>query len=49
VAGTAKNVTGKLEECVGRLAGDVKAQVEGKIDQAVGTAQDLYGQARVRV
>jgi uncharacterized protein YjbJ (UPF0337 family) len=49
VAGTATNVTGKLEECVGRLAGDVKAQVEGKIDQAVGTAQDLYGQARVRV
>jgi uncharacterized protein YjbJ (UPF0337 family) len=46
VAGTAKNLTGKVEEGVGRVAGDVKTEVQGKVDQALGATQDLYGQAR---
>ena len=46
IEGTAKNMGGKLEEGFGRATGDVKSQVEGKVKQAVGTAQELYGQAR---
>jgi uncharacterized protein YjbJ (UPF0337 family) len=44
--GTAKNLGGKVEEGFGRVTGDVKSQVEGTVKQAVGVAQDLYGQAR---
>jgi uncharacterized protein YjbJ (UPF0337 family) len=44
--GTVKNMGGKLEEGFGRATGDVKTQVEGTMKQAVGAAQDLYGQAR---
>ena len=44
--GTAKNVTGKVEEGVGRATGDVKTQLQGKARQMQGDAQDLYGQAR---
>jgi uncharacterized protein YjbJ (UPF0337 family) len=39
-------MSGKLEEGFGRATGDVKSQVEGTVKQAVGAAQDLYGQAR---
>ena len=46
IEGTAKNMGGKLEEGFGRATGDVKSQVEGTVKQAVGAAQDLYGQAR---
>ena len=42
--GTARNVGGKVEESVGRATGDVKTQIQGKLDQAAGAAQDLYGQ-----
>jgi uncharacterized protein YjbJ (UPF0337 family) len=44
--GVARNMSGKLEEGFGRATGDVKSQVEGTVKQAVGAAQDLYGQAR---
>jgi uncharacterized protein YjbJ (UPF0337 family) len=44
IAGTARNIGGKVEEGVGRAARDIKEQVQGKLDQAAGTAQDLYGQ-----
>jgi uncharacterized protein YjbJ (UPF0337 family) len=46
VAGTARNVGGKVEEGYGRVTGDTKAQTEGLVNQAAGTAQNLYGQAR---
>jgi uncharacterized protein YjbJ (UPF0337 family) len=45
VEGTARNVGGKLEESVGRVTGDARTRAEGLANQAVGTAQDLYGQA----
>jgi uncharacterized protein YjbJ (UPF0337 family) len=45
-AGTAKNLAGKVEEGFGRVAGDAKSELEGKMKQAAGTAQDLYDQAR---
>jgi len=45
ISGTARNLGGKAEEGFGRVTGDAKTQLQGKLDQAVGTAQDLYGQA----
>jgi uncharacterized protein YjbJ (UPF0337 family) len=44
LSGAARNVGGKIEEGAGRLAGDAKTQIRGKLDQVSGTAQDLYGQ-----
>jgi uncharacterized protein YjbJ (UPF0337 family) len=44
ISGTARNVGGKIEEGVGRLTGDARRQIQGKLDQAAGAAQDLYGQ-----
>ena len=44
VTGTDKNVGGKVEEGFGRATGDAKTQAEGALNQAAGTAQDLYGQ-----
>jgi uncharacterized protein YjbJ (UPF0337 family) len=45
IAGTARDFGGKVEEGVGRVTGDAKTKAKGIADQAVGTAQDLYGQA----
>ena len=44
ISGTARNVGGKIEEGVGRLTGDARTQIQGKLDQAAGAAQELYGQ-----
>ena len=46
IAGTARNMGGKVEEGFGRVTGDTKNQAEGIANQAAGAAQDLYGQAR---
>ena len=43
--GTARHVGGKVQEGVGRITGDARTRAEGLANQAVGTAQDLYGQA----
>ena len=40
--GTARNLGGKVQEGVGRAA--FKTTTEGLVNQAAGTAQDLYGQ-----
>jgi uncharacterized protein YjbJ (UPF0337 family) len=45
VEGTARNVGGKIQEGVGRFTGNTRTQAEGLVNQAAGTAQDLYGQA----
>ena len=42
--GTARNLGGKIQEDVGRATGDAKTKAEGLMNQAAGTAQDLYGQ-----
>jgi uncharacterized protein YjbJ (UPF0337 family) len=46
VTGAARNAGGRVEEGFGRVAGDTKSQVQGVIDQAQGTAENLYGQAK---
>jgi len=46
IEGAARNAGGKVEEGFGRVTGDLKSQVEGKMQQAAGAAQDLYDQAR---
>jgi uncharacterized protein YjbJ (UPF0337 family) len=45
ISGTTRNIGGKIEEGAGALVGDARTQLQGKLDQASGTAQDLYGQA----
>jgi uncharacterized protein YjbJ (UPF0337 family) len=45
VEGTARKVSGKVQEGVGRVTGDAQTHAEGLANQAAGTAQDLYGQA----
>jgi uncharacterized protein YjbJ (UPF0337 family) len=44
MGGTAKNMEGKAQEGVGRASGDTT--IQGKVKQAVGSAQDMYGQAK---
>jgi uncharacterized protein YjbJ (UPF0337 family) len=46
IAGTAKNFGGQVQEGFGRATGDLGHEVKGKMRQAEGTAQDLYGQAK---
>jgi uncharacterized protein YjbJ (UPF0337 family) len=46
IAGTARNMGGKVQEGFGRVTGDAKSQADGLINQAAGAAQDFYGQAK---
>ena len=46
IAGSAKDFAGKVEATVGDIAGDAKTQAAGRIREATGTAQNLYGQAK---
>jgi uncharacterized protein YjbJ (UPF0337 family) len=46
VAGAARNLGGKVQEGAGHLAGDAKTELEGMLNQAAGSTQALYGQAR---
>jgi uncharacterized protein YjbJ (UPF0337 family) len=46
VAGTVKNLGGKVEEDLGRATGNNGVKAEGLMNQVAGVTQDLYGQAR---
>ncbi len=46
ISGTARNFGGKVQEGVGKLASDGETEIRGKLNQAIGSAQDLYGQAK---
>jgi uncharacterized protein YjbJ (UPF0337 family) len=46
IAGTARNIGGKVQEGVGRLTGDPEIRAEGIANQISGSAQDLYGQVQ---
>jgi uncharacterized protein YjbJ (UPF0337 family) len=41
--GSAKNITGKLKEGVGKLTGDSKTEAEGKTEQVEGKVQNTIG------
>jgi uncharacterized protein YjbJ (UPF0337 family) len=46
MAGSAKNVTGKIEAAVGDVAGDQKTEAAGRARETAGTVQNFYGQAK---
>jgi uncharacterized protein YjbJ (UPF0337 family) len=46
IAGTAKNLGGKVQETYGSATGDFGQEAKGKLRQVEGAAQDLYGQAK---
>jgi uncharacterized protein YjbJ (UPF0337 family) len=43
IEGAADQIEGKVQNGFGRLTGDTRAQVEGKLKQAKGQALDAYG------
>lgn len=46
IAGTAKDIAGKVEGGIGDLAGDKETQASGRVREASGVVQNLYGQAK---
>jgi uncharacterized protein YjbJ (UPF0337 family) len=46
VTGTAKDLGGKVEEGLGKVAGNAQTQLKGQAKQVAGAAEDLYGQAK---
>jgi uncharacterized protein YjbJ (UPF0337 family) len=46
IAGTARNMGGKVQEGLGRVTGDAETEAKGIGNQISGAAQNLYGQAR---
>jgi uncharacterized protein YjbJ (UPF0337 family) len=46
VAGSAKDLAGKVEGAVGDVTGDAKTQAAGRAREAAGTAQNVYGQVK---
>jgi len=45
MAGTVRNIGGKVQEGVGKLTGSTKTEARGVMEQAAGTVQNAYGQA----
>jgi uncharacterized protein YjbJ (UPF0337 family) len=46
VEGAARDFGGRVQAGVGRVTGDRETEADGKLNQALGTAQNLYGQAK---
>lgn len=46
IEGTARDVTGRVQEGFGKLTGDEQHQAEGLAKQVAGRAQDVYGEAK---
>ena len=46
IKGTAKETFGKAEASVGDAVGDHSTEATGRVRQAAGAAQDIYGQAK---
>jgi uncharacterized protein YjbJ (UPF0337 family) len=43
IAGSAKEISGRLKQGLGKLVGDAKLQADGKADQLAGKAQNAVG------
>jgi len=46
IAGAAKDAAGKVEGAFGEVTGDAETKASGRIREATGTVQNLYGQAK---
>ena len=46
IEGAAKQGLGRVQDAVGGLTGGDKTQLKGKINEAAGTVQNAYGQAK---
>jgi uncharacterized protein YjbJ (UPF0337 family) len=46
IAGSARDVAGKVEAAVGDMAGNAQTQAAGRAREAAGSVQNLYGQAK---
>ena len=46
IVGTARDFAGRVEGAVGDVAGDAKTQAAGRIREAAGSTQHLFGQAK---
>jgi uncharacterized protein YjbJ (UPF0337 family) len=46
IAGSAKDLAGKVEGAAGDIAGDAQTKNTGRAREATGTVQNLYGQAK---
>ena len=46
IIGAGKQVAGFLKRAVGRLLGDAKMQVDGKVEQLQGRAQNVHGSVK---
>jgi len=45
IAGSIKEIKGAAKEAVGKAIGDAKLQSDGKVDSAIGKAQNALGGA----
>jgi len=43
IAGSAKDFAGEVEDTVGDIVGDAKTRAAGRVREATGAMQDLYG------
>jgi len=46
IAGTAKDIKGKVKQGVGEATGDASMEAEGRMEQAEGKVQNKVGQAK---
>jgi uncharacterized protein YjbJ (UPF0337 family) len=46
IAGSARDVAGRLERVAGDISGNPQTQAAGRAREAAGTVQNLYGQAK---
>lgn len=49
IAGSAKVIKGKAKDAAGSVLGDAKLQAEGKADQVEGRVQNAVGSAKDKV
>jgi uncharacterized protein YjbJ (UPF0337 family) len=46
IGGAARNMGGKVQEAVGKVAGNTNLEVRGQANQVAGSAEEIYGQAK---
>lgn len=46
IAGAAKDAAGKIEGVIGKATGDEHTEASGRVREAEGTVQNLYGQVK---